>query len=107
VLRINIDSFNCHNRIMTAEFKKTLKYKQYRQLKVCFVSLEKMPFSGTGSETIKGAVDIELAGLSRRFVINYTSSKGDVGEFQLIGHHTFCFSDFQLQPPQKMAGLIR
>jgi hypothetical protein len=107
VLRINIEAFNCHNRIMTTEFKKTLKYKQYPQLKVCFISLEKMPFSSTGSETIKGAVDIELAGLSRRFEITYTSSKTDAGEFQLIGNHTFCFSDFQLQPPQKMGGLIR
>lgn len=107
VLRINIDAFNCHNRVMTAEFKKTLKYKQYPQLKVCFVSLEKMPFSGNGSETIKGNVDIELAGLSRRFEINYTSCKTDAGEFQLVGNHTFCFSDFQLRPPQKMGGLIR
>ena len=107
VLRINIDDFNCHNRIMTAEFKKNLKSRQYPQLKICFINLEKMPFSGSNAETIKGNVDIELAGITRRFEISYNSCRTDVSEGQLIGTRTFCFSDFQLQPPQKMGGLIR
>lgn len=107
VLRINIDNFNCSNRVMTAEFKKTLKYKQYPQLKVCFVNLEKMPFSGNNTEIIKGNVDIELAGISRRFEIAYTSSKKEASEEQLVGTRTFFFSDFQLQAPRKMGGLIR
>ncbi len=106
-LRILIDEFDCHNRIMTGEFKKTLKYKQYPQLKVCFVNLEKMPFAANTSGTIKGKVDIELAGVARRFEIDYTACKTEASGLQLIGTHAFRFSDFQMQPPRKMGGIIR
>ena len=107
VLRIYIDDFDCHNRVMTAEFKRTLKYKQYPQLKVCFVNLEKMPFSGKSTGIIKGNVDVELAGVSRRFEIDYTSCRTDASQLQLIGTHTFRFTDFQMRPPRKMGGIIR
>jgi len=107
VLRINIEDFNCRNRMMTGEFKKTLKSKLYPQLKILFINLEKMPFSGNDAEIIKGNVDIELAGISRRFEIAYTSCGTDASGLQLVGSRTFGFSDFQLQPPQKMGGLVR
>lgn len=42
-LRLDIDQFDCHNRIMTGEFKKTLQYSRYPQLTVRFINLEKRP----------------------------------------------------------------
>jgi hypothetical protein len=107
VLRINIDDFNCHNGVMTAEFKKTLKYKQYPQLKISFLTLARIPSSGDNNEAIKGSVDIELTGISRRFEIAYTSCRAGASELELAGTRTVGFSDFKLQPPRKMGGLIQ
>jgi len=106
-LRINIGDFDCRNRVMTGEFKKTLQYRQYPQLKITFLSLERMPAFGPRPETVKGLVCIELAGVSRQVEMDYTSGREDATTVQLTGSRQLSFSDFGLQPPQKMGGLIR
>ena len=107
VLHINIGDFDCRNRTMTGEFKKTLLYKQYPQLKIIFLNLERVPVFGSQSETLKGQVFIELAGVSKQFEMDYTSNREDAETVQLTGSRQLCFSDFGLQPPQKMGGLVR
>ena len=106
-LAIDIEDFNCNNRIMTGEFKSTLKYKQYPQLKIVFVSLEKMPAFTATPETVKGWVEVGLAGACRKFEISYSTCRTEDGNVDLIGSRTFNFSDFGLTPPRKMGGLIR
>jgi hypothetical protein len=106
-LKINIADFDCRNRMMTGEFKKTLLYKQYPQLKIIFLNLERMPAFLSQQETLKGQVFIELAGVSKQFEMDYTSNREDSGTVQLTGSRQLCFSDFGLQPPQKMGGLVR
>jgi hypothetical protein len=105
-LRINIADFDCSNRMMTSEFKHTLKYQQYPQLIITFLSLEKLP-SATTNESVKGWVAIDLAGTCRKFELDYSSCRGSTGDILLIGARTFGFSDFGLTPPRKMAGLVR
>jgi hypothetical protein len=107
VLKINIGDFDCRNKMMTGEFKKTLSYRQYPQLKITFLNLERMPVFGPVQETLKGDVVIELAGIKKQFEMNYTSDKEDAGTAELTGSRKFCFSDFGLHAPQKMGGLIR
>ena len=107
VLRINIGDFDCSNRMMTGEFKKTLQYKQYPQLKITFLNLEKMPAFAARPETLTGQVIIELAGVSKQFGMTYASSREDAATIQLTGCRRLSFGDFGLRPPQKMGGLIR
>jgi len=107
VLRINIGDFDCRNRVMTGEFKKTLLYHQYPQLKITFLSLERMPQFGVRPEILKGLVCIELAGISKQVEMDYATSREDAGAVQLTGSRRLSFSDFGLQPPQKMGGLIK
>ncbi|WP_431209495.1 hypothetical protein ACQ86N_25410 [Puia sp. P3] len=97
VLRINIQDFDCRNRIMTGEFKKTLQYRQYPQLKITFLNLEKMPAFGQKPETLTGQVTIELAGISRQFEMEYTSAREDAETIQLHRQPTPLF--FGLRPP--------
>lgn len=106
-LSINIEDFNCNNRLMTGELKKTLKYKEYPQLRIIFVSLEKVPAFSAATETIKGCVDVELAGIRRKFDITYTTCRTGEDNVELIGCRLFGFSDFGLKPPTKMGGLVR
>lgn len=106
-LSVNVKDFNCNNRIMTGEFKKTLKYEQYPQLKIIFVNLEKMPSFGASAEIVKGYVEVELAGIRRKFEVTYTSCRTDGDNVELLGARVFGFSDFGLVPPRKMGGLVR
>lgn len=107
VLRINVGDFDCRNRVMTSEFKRTLQYRQYPQLKITFLNLERMPAFGPLPQTLAGQVIIELAGVSKQFEMEYASTREDAETVQLTGSRRLCFSDFGLQPPQKMGGLIR
>ena len=107
VLAVDIERFSCNNRIMTGEFKRTLKYQQYPQLKIVFVSLEKVPAFSATPEIIRGWVEVDLAGLSRKFEVMYTSCRTNDENVDLVGSRTFGFSDFGLTPPRKMGGLIR
>lgn len=107
LLRIDIKDFDCRNRIMTSEFKHTLKYQQYPQLIIHFLSLDRLPSAGQDNEAVKGWVEVELAGACKKFEISYTSCKSGGSDFELIGVRTFGFSDFGLRPPRKMGGLVR
>ena len=106
-LSVNIDDFNCNNRMMTGEFKKTLRYKEHPQLRIIFISLEKMPVFDAVPETVKGCVEVELAGICRKFDMTYSSCRIDTGNVELIGARAFGFSDFGLTPPRKMGGIVR
>jgi hypothetical protein len=106
-LLIDVNAFDCSNRPMTSELKKTLKQPQYPYLKITFLSLEKMPCQQARNESMKGYVNIEMAGVCKTFEINYELfTKSDACK-ELIGCRTFCFSDFGLEPPKKMGGIIR
>ena len=106
-LSIAIDEFDCASRLMTKEFKKTLKYPVYPNLGIVFEDLERMPALGGNTDCLKGTVEVELAGICRRFVIDYAAAKKAEGEFDLTGEHDFSFTDFGLIPPSKMGGLVR
>jgi len=107
LLRIDIKDFDCRNRIMTSEFKHTLKYQQYPQLIIHFLTLERLPATGQDNAAVKGWVEIELAGACKKFEISYTSCKSGGNDFELVGVRAFGFSDFGLRAPRKMGGLVR
>lgn len=106
-LAIDIEDFDCANRPMTKEFKKTLKYQQYPQLKISFLDISRMPGSGAVAETLKGNVEVELAGVCKRFEMDYTVNGKGGAVFDLVGERSFYFADFGLTPPSKMGGLVR
>jgi hypothetical protein len=106
-LQVNIGDFNCRNNAMTNEFKKILRYHEYPQLKIVFLSLEKMPAFNNNGEIVKGFVNVQLAGQIKRFEISYTSRRTIDGDLQLVGTKILGFSDFGLIPPRKLGGLIR
>ncbi|MDR3716384.1 MAG: hypothetical protein P4L51_26565 [Puia sp.] len=106
-LRIDIGSFDCRNRLMTGELRKALKYAQYPLLTIAFINLEQMPLFNDRLQSVRGGVDVGLAGVCRQFEIDYTSRRIDVTTVELEGCRAFSFSDFRIQPPRKMGGLIR
>jgi hypothetical protein len=117
-IHLDIAAFDCQNRLMTDDFKKTLQYKKFPQLVITFMSLQE---TGSGSDietaftpgvpgrkgAMKGWVEIGLAGSCRKFEVDYSSGGSDGRMMLLSGARNFCFSDFGLKPPSHLAGLIK
>ncbi len=106
-LGLPVVSFDCNNSMMTNDLRKTLKAKEFPSLNICFISLEKYPELTNTQESITGIVNIELAGVSKRVVINYMISMDEQKIIHLVGTQTIRFSDFALVPPRKLGGMIR
>jgi hypothetical protein len=106
-ISLNIRSFDCHNSIMTSDLRKTLKEKQFPMLHISFLSLNKLPDITKEPELITGLVDIEIAGISKRFEVNYQITRDAQKVIHLLGSRDINFSDFNLIPPRKLGGMIK
>ena len=102
-----IFGFDCHNPMMTADLRKTLKAKEYPAMRISFVSLKKYPDLKPTQELIKGFVNIELAGVVRKYEVSYKFFLDEQKTIHLIGDRSVNFSDFNLTPPKKLGGIIK
>ena len=104
-LNIDINDFDCHQRIITSDFRKTLKADQNRYLKIQFISLD--AFDTRNRQTVKGKVEIWLAGQVKCTTIDFITNTTNNGLIQMNGTKTLLFSEFNLTPPKKLAGFIK
>lgn len=103
---ININSFDCNNRMLTNDLRKTLKANEFPNMKIHFVNLERVPLTHDDQDFVGGDVYIELAGERKRFYLRYSLTRTADG-LTLSGSRAFSFSDFNLSPPQKVGGMIK
>jgi hypothetical protein len=104
-INIKINEFDCSNSIMTRQLKKTLKANEFPYLHIRFLSL-KIFDKDLQTRAVKGQVEIELAGKSKSFPIEYQLSISK-NKMILRGNQSINFSDFNLHPPTKMGKLIK
>ncbi len=107
ILNLDVSLFDCRNPVMTGDLRKTLKSKEYPRLKIKFLNLNKFPDLGSQTDYITGNVDIELAGVIKRFEVNYKFYRDREKTIHLIGERDVNFSDFNLTPPRKLGGMIK
>lgn len=106
-LQMDVQRFNCNSSMITKDLRKTLKADAYPKLNIRFLSLRSMPCLQNKTELIKGCLEVELAGVVKRLELNYAFTTIGAGYIKLQGSHSFSFSDFNLSPPRKLAGLIK
>jgi hypothetical protein len=106
-VNLDIGHFDCHNSIMTSDLRKTLKAKEFPLLKIRFLSLSKFPGLKPLQEDVKGLVEIQLAGVTKRFDVAYKISMGPDKIIHLVGTRNVNFTDFSIVPPRKMGGMIK
>lgn len=104
-MQIPLTSFNCGNELITNDFRDALDASRHPLLAVRFLSLDQQVVTAK-SGSVAGVVEITLAGTTRTYPVLYAIS-GNGNMLTLAGARTVCFSDFNLQPPRKMMGLIR
>jgi hypothetical protein len=104
-MHVPLVSFNCGNELITKDFRDALNANRHPLLSIRFLSLDQK-ITTIRSGAVSGLVEISLAGASRTYPVIYSIS-GNGNALTLSGTRTVCFSDFNLQPPRKMMGLIR
>lgn len=104
---LDVNLFDCHHPVMTADLRKTLKSKEYPKLNISFLTLDRLPETSAQQNIIKGWVDIELAGKTKRYEVNYKFSSAHPKVINLIGEREVNFTDFGLTPPRKIGGMIQ
>ena len=105
-LNIEVKNFNCNNMMMTKQLRKTLQDEKYPFLRIKFLSLKEMPGVDQEKSFIKGNVEINIAGVPKRFEICYQLKMKNTS-MELIGLQPINFSDFNLVPPKKIGKLIQ
>lgn len=103
-LKVMIRWFDCEQQVMTKEMWRTLREKEKPEMKITLVSVGRFTRSG---EKVLGVVDVELAGVTKRFEILFEVNSPDKGHLTFSGIRQLSFGDFRLKPPNKLAGLIK
>lgn len=106
-IHLDVQNFDCHNPVMTSDLRKTLKVKQFPKLSIRFLNLSNYPNLNNRQDIIKGAVVIELAGVAKRFEVDYKIISIGEQVINLIGSRQVNFSDFNIIPPRKIGGMIQ
>ena len=104
-MRIPVKSFDCGNRQITKDFLQTLKSDTHPDLEIRFRSFSNG--SVRDNTHIDGDVEIILAGVKKQYEVRYLVKVPDKNTILLKGVQPVNFSDFCLEPPQKMMGLIQ
>jgi hypothetical protein len=102
-LSVEIRRFDCHHKYITSDFRKMLKADVYPCLVIRFLSLDEI----RSGMVVKGQVLVELAGKKKVMDVSYSCIQSTPDQFRLRGVRVMKFSDFALEPPRKIGGLIR
>jgi len=105
-MSIDIKRFDCHQKYITSDLRKTLKADEEPCLKIDLLSIGYFN-RNRPPQLVNGWVDIELAGVTRRIDVQYSIRIIEGNGLELTGIKAMLFSDFGLTPPRKLAGLIK
>lgn len=106
ILTIPLQDFDCGSAPITHDFLASLQATKYPDLKIHFLTLDDLQHVVNGQLTF-GQLVIELAGERKSFDINFETQKKQPDNVTLTGQQRVAFSDFKLEAPRKMMGLIK
>lgn len=104
---LDASAFNCGLQMMTNDFGKTIKSKEYPSISIDFISFERLPVYGCAEEKFKSHLKISLSGVTRSFEVTCSIEAKSNGQIHLKGGRNFIFSDFNLEPPTRMMGMVK
>lgn len=107
IIKLQVFNFDCKNSWMTSELRKTLKQTQYPYVIVKFISISELPDLNKNSASLTGTVDIELAGVVKRYDINFELDIDAAKNVYLSAIKDINFTDFKITPPSKMGKLVQ
>jgi len=93
---LKVVDFDCRNKVMTADFRKTLNAQAYPTLTIRFLHFEKVR-----TNFFAATVEVKMMNVSRKYNIEFSEADGS-----LVGNKRLKFSDFNIVPPKKMGGMV-
>ena len=93
---LKVDDFDCRNRMMTSDFRKTLNSDKYPNLTIKFLNFSK----GNGNR-FNAVVEVKMMNVVKKYNIEFSQYKNS-----LVGIKRLKFSDFNIVPPKKMGGMV-
>lgn len=104
-----VAQFNCGIKAMNSDLQDLLQAEAFPQLQFTIQSID-IQDMGSTMEQVKVAtrVVIEIAGQRKETLIqnSHVLNYSDV-QMELTGHQEFLISDFNLEPPTKMFGMVK
>jgi YceI-like domain len=103
---IPVQDFNSNNTFMDYDFRKLLKASEFPEVTVSF---DKDLVEKILSEKSSKQLDLylTLTGVTRSIKVESAESEEEHGELEFSGNTYFNLSDFGLEAPEKMFGLIK
>ena len=95
-VNLNVEDFDCKNKMMTADFRKTLNSSKFPNLNIKFLEFKK-----SSSTRFLALVEVKMMNVSKKYTIEFSEYNKS-----LVGNKRLRFSDFNIVPPKKMGGMI-
>lgn len=93
---VKVTDFDCKNKIMTSDFRKTLHADKYPVLTIKFLNFNKLK-----ANRFSALVEVKMMNVTRKYTIEFSEYHDS-----LVGNKRLKFSDFNIVPPKKMGGMV-
>ncbi len=101
-LPLTIDSFDCGKRAINKDFRNTLKSKEYPNIDITLLEV----YSENGQPK-SASIAISLGGATQQYVVSLVEETNDGKVVAISGTQKLKLSDFNLEPPRALFGLIK
>lgn len=106
-IRINARLFDCGNGLMTSDFKRTLRVKEYPELTITIKNIRTADALADLPMRAWAELVVTVAGRSKQALVSCTFGQNGQHKQRLQGLHRFRFEDFGLTPPSRLLGAIK
>ena len=104
-LFLEVSQFDCGKRAINRDFRSTLKYKEHPFIRI---TLNELHLENAESIIPKSAmVTITIADVERNYEVPLTAFSSMEDQVLVGGHKTLYMTDFGLDPPSPLFGLIQ
>jgi hypothetical protein len=105
--RLDASAFECNMKVITKDMAETIQSDKHPYIEINFLSFERVPKYEATEEKFKGNLTIKLADVAVPCEVRCSIVKDEKGLIHLRGRHNFKFSDFRLEAPSKMMGMVK
>lgn len=106
-LRLQTQLFDCGNKVMNKDFYHALKAKTHPTMWIELESIENVQPIKSAWTTLATHTRITIAGTSRSVPVQTRVRKLSEGKLQIYAERALKMSDFGIQPPTALMGMIK
>lgn len=109
VIKLKANDFVCDNGPMTKDFLKTIKAEKYPHVLIEFQSfqLNEPVEKNNAQQNVISTIAVTLAGVQRFYKLRLDSLNFEMDSVTVSGQKELNISDFQIQAPTALFGLVR